>query len=121
MRGFSRGEEIRYNEIRLSFVLFHDERKEGDEVPFFRKKKQRERAIFFAHTHAKELSNSSHINNRRHGCSSSRYIFVLATNMFTLSTSATVSSVSLSRLLSRARCPGLGFFFFFEIFSLSPS
>jgi len=54
VRGFSRGEEIRYNEIRLSFVLFHDkERKEGDEVPFFQQKKTRERAIFFAHTHAK--------------------------------------------------------------------
>ena len=117
MRGFPREEEIRYNEIRLSFVLAGDE-----ECLFFAQKRgaarfeKKNRESNFFRTH--KLKFLTHKQQKTRVFSFSIH-FVLATNMFTLSTSATVSSVSLSRLLSRARFPVLGFFFFSRFF-LSP-
>ncbi len=86
MRGFSRGEEIRYNEIRLSFVLSSTTREKREmRCLFFAKKKHEREQFFFAHTHAKELSNSSHIKQQKtrvfffsiHFCSSHKYVYFI--------------------------------------------
>ena len=90
-------------------------------MPFFRaEKKKTESKFFFARTHTR-LKNSKFLTHKYTQiedtgvlfCSSHKYVYFIHFRDGFI-------GKSLSRLLSRARFPGLGFFFFFSRDFLSP-